>query len=188
MSLGVALTEPNPRAGQQGRSPWSASPASLERRIFMQRISVLPFVMGLVICIPACGSEHLTAIEDRRSALSASEQPLLGDPFGACDAETFTCSAPRAGCGGWTEETPQGAVSRVSCNHACASDTDCPSPWSGDARPVCHDQLCQLPCDERVTCPNGFSCVAPSSASAGTYLDKVCMQTFDGTLWAPATQ
>lgn len=146
-------------------------------------VSIVPMTIGIT-CLLGCGAEHVTAVEDTE-ALTVEGAPLPNDPWGVCD-EDWVCGAPSDGCVGWTE--PDSCPADVECNadryqiscfHACETDDDCPVPLSGDAAPLCRDEICQLPCDDGVTCPNGYNCVArPDWRPDDPFVTQVCMQTF----------
>jgi hypothetical protein len=54
------------------------------------------------------------------------------------------------------------------CTHYCDVDAECPMPATGSAVPTCtpfgdvimdgHTASCTLPCDSKVTCPDGMEC------------------------------
>jgi hypothetical protein len=178
-----------------------------ENEDYMRILSMLTFaITGLGFC--ACGAEHVSAVDESDNELSliAENPPNPEDPYGSCildetssDMFPFECSANGNTCWGWGEGGhcdengcdfgPYYAV----CSHTCETDSECPVPITGDAKPICREghSACELPCDETTTCPDGSTCVATSTPGVIDEIDGnpmpspyLCMQVFD---WDPAS-
>jgi len=95
-----------------------------------------------------CSSDEPSS-EDTQSVYA----PCYGEP-GACGLATV-----QGGSSG-----PEYCL----CTHYCEVATDCPTPATGSAVPICkpygdvvvngHTAECSLPCDSNVICPDGMEC------------------------------
>jgi hypothetical protein len=74
-----------------------------------------------------------------------------------CQDEEHQCFRPQ----GMSGPGPGAASSSMGyCTAACDDDEDCPSAGSGNARPVCRDEVCLLDCrDPGAECPDDMRCM-----------------------------
>lgn len=169
----------------------------------LSQISKFVAWLGVLGLASSCVAQHASAVDEKEDGLS-SETPVdrgeanSNDPFGACilvdepehDIVPFDCARGGA-CWGYGEggacegrdgeATCERGPFYMLCENSCESSDDCPTPLTGRTTPVCHDGLCQLPCEDHLDCPDGFSC--HDEPDRADFLPRSCVQILEAPPW-----
>ncbi|MFT3764524.1 MAG: hypothetical protein QM820_03250 [Minicystis sp.] len=118
-------------------------------------------------------------------ASDSSGSPPLEGLLGVCSTSTAEHPETCTGFGSaWSSVQAPCIDAHAMCDHACATDADCPVPGTGTAVPYCgRTNSCWLPCDNGETCPQGLTCLdgsqwGLSDAQGPLPPAKLCLSVF----------
>gem|GEM_PF-6536355 len=112
----------------------------------------MKLVVCLVLGLAGCSSAGTGGTPDDGGSRPPAYAPCDGEPT-ACRIAVRFGGVSGDGC---------------LCTYYCEVDSDCPTPATGTARPICqpygdyivngHTADCRLPCDANTVCPDGMTC------------------------------